>query len=195
MAVIETGALIIYAHARPAAGGIAPSNAQRRFITEAAFLRMFIVWERFLEQSFVRYLLGDPSTTGGHVVRYMTPVDEAHAHRVVVGTLKFFDWSLPDRIRTMAGHFFKDGEPFETVLKGIHSELMDLKTMRNAAAHLSTSTSSQLDALGTRLLRQPVNQIDVYDLILATDPKASRITILQGFLDTLDAAAEAIARG
>jgi hypothetical protein len=156
---------------------------------------MFIVWERFLEQSFVRYLMGAPSTTGSQLVKYAQPVDEGHAHRIVIGTLRYFDWSLPEKIRIVAGLFFANGEPFETVLKGVHSELMDLKTLRNAAAHLSTSTSGQLDALGTRLLKQPVSQIDVYDLLLASAPGSTGgATILQGLLDTLDAAAEAIAR-
>jgi hypothetical protein len=166
----------------------------RVIITEAAFLRIFMAWEAFLEKSFWHYMMGQPSLSGTVIHRFASPRDEDHANRLLIGIGRFVDWSTPDVVSKLAGLFLDKGDPFESVLSAIHSDLLDLKTVRNSAAHLTSSTSVQLDALASRRLGRSCSGTSVYDFILAPDPSSAKgATILQSYMDLLDAACHRIA--
>lgn len=174
---------------------ILPKN-QRDFICDSAFLRLFIGWETFLERTFIQYMLGEPSILGVVIDRYVQPIDEKHASRIIIGTQKYADWSNPEIVRRLSLLFFPAGNPFDLYISSIDSELSDLKTARNAAAHLSSTTQKQLDALGTRLLRRHCQNMIVSDLIFANNPDvAVNETILTTYLTKLDICAEGIANG
>ncbi|MGI8484253.1 MAG: hypothetical protein ACR2OU_08315, partial [Thermomicrobiales bacterium] len=93
-----------------------------------------------------------------------------------------------------AGLFFEGGDPFETVLAQVNSDLLDLKTVRNAAAHLASTTNAQLDALATRKLSTPIAGMTVAKFVMTADPhSATGQSILQTYEATLDTAAHLIA--
>jgi len=161
-------------------------------ITESAFLRMFIAWEGFLEKSFVHYLTGNTSISGKQITCYANPKDDIHANQILIGMNKYFDWSTPETVRRLSKLFLENGEPYETTLASITSDIYDLKTIRNSVAHISSTTNKNLDSLGTRKLQRPCSNITVYDLILATDPLNPTKTVLQSYQDTLAAAAHQI---
>ena len=188
-AVASVNGLITGSHRLDPAGSYLWSIDDRKTITEFAFLKMFIAWEHFLETSFTLYIMGHPSASGTSLARYIFPVDHQHANKILLGTAKYVDWSSPDNVRRLAGLCFAQDNPFEPSLASIHSELLDLKTIRNVAAHLSSTTSSQLDALSTRRLSRNCTSMSVYDLISAIDPNSTtNQTILQvdqGLLDAL----------
>ena len=79
-----------------------------------------------------------------------------HAHRILIGTQKYVDWSNPEIIRRLCNLFFDPSNPFDTYIASINTDLFDLKTIRNAAAHLTSTTSQQLDSLATRKLKRAV---------------------------------------
>jgi hypothetical protein len=86
-----------------------------------------------------------------------------------------------------------NGEPFESVLASIHSDLLDLKTIRNAAAHVSTTTVQPLDALASRKLQRNISGIAAAAFLLSTDPTSrSGSTIFEGYTSVLDTAAQRI---
>jgi hypothetical protein len=192
--IISINRLIASAHATDAAGNNLWATDEIIFITESAFLKMFISWESFLERSFVLYLTGNLSTSGNPVVKYANPVDEEHAHKILIGIMKYVDWSTPDTVKKFANLYFDSGEPYESAISSIHSDLLDLKTIRNSVAHISTTTTRNLDSLATRKLSRPTSGITVYDLILSIDPNSPGNTILKSYQDNLDSAAEIIAR-
>jgi hypothetical protein len=166
------------------------STDAQHFITDVAFLKMFMAWESFLEASFIKYMLGELSATGKVIHRYVFPQDYNHACNILISV----DWGNPEMVRQMAKRYFKDGDPFETYLKVINSDLFDLRTIRNAAVHLSSSTRWQLDALGTRRLKKNCSNIHVSQLILSIVPESSiNQTILDVYQLRLDIAAEGIA--
>ena len=168
---------------------------EQSVLVESAFLRIFIAWEAFLESTFILYMLGVPSIRGAVVPRCVTPRDAEHAHSIVVGGMRHADWSTPDFVRKVANLFFGGGEPYETVLSQIHSDLLDLKTVRNAAAHLSASTSTQLDALASRKLKSPSSGMTVARFVLHADPASrSGESMLQTYTASLESAAELIAQ-
>jgi len=186
--------LIATAHATNAAGTNLWTIDETIFITESAFLKMFISWESFLEKSFVLYLTGNLSMTGNVVVKYASPIDEKHAHKILIGVMKYVDWSTPDIVRKFAKLYFDSGEPYESAISSVHNDLLDLKTIRNSVAHISTTTTGNLDGLAIRKLSRPTSGISVYDLILSINPNLTANTILKTYQDNLDAAAEIIAR-
>ncbi|MBF9219679.1 hypothetical protein [Hymenobacter ruricola] len=187
--------MIAAAHRVDGGGSFFFSGSERAAIVESGLVRLFIAWEHFLERSFILYLIGTRSGSGIRVKRYAFPVDEAHANKIVIGGMRFMEWGTPDSVRKLSKLYFKDGEPYETVLTSISSELSDLKIVRNAASHLSSTTSASLDNLILRKLAQPIIGGTVAYYVLAVDPNSSSgETMLQVYENILDMAAELIAR-
>ncbi len=96
--IITVNGLIASAHVTNAAGIKLWSADETIFITESAFLKMFISWESFLERSFILYLMGNLSISGKAITRYANPVNEKHAHEILIGVMRYVDWSSPDFI-------------------------------------------------------------------------------------------------
>lgn len=169
---------------------------EREFITDSAYLRIFIAWETFLESSFINYMLGDLSILGNAITCHALPTSVDHAHKMIIGTQKYVDWSNPEIVRRLCNLYFAAGNPFDTFISSISADLFDLKTIRNAAAHLTSTTRGQLDSLGTRKLRRPSTNLKVSDLVFSIDPSSTiNDTILTTYLNILDVAAEGIANG
>lgn len=166
---------------------------QKDFVVSSAFLKMFIFWESFVEDSFARYLVGEVSTDGTYVNKYVTPNDRAHALKILIGTQKYVDWANHEIVKRLAKLYFEEGEPFSTNISSISTDLADLKTIRNAAAHLSSTTQHQLDALASRVLGSQVSNTTVGQFVVQLHPNNTTRTILQNYQDILDVAAENIA--
>jgi hypothetical protein len=165
-------------------------------IVEAALLRTFVAWETFLESSFVQYMMGEVTASGRMIPCYASPPSLEHAMRMLIGTLTFVDWSAPDKVRKLAKLYFPGGDPFETVISSVTSDIYDLKSIRNASAHTSSTTQRALDGLASRKLQTPVANISVTDFVLTVDPTSPvGGTILQNYVTVLDAAATRIAYG
>jgi hypothetical protein len=169
---------------------------ERDFITSASFLVFFMAWEKFLEESTIKFMRGRKTISGNSIIRYVKPTSDDHAHLLLRGTNKYVDWSNPNIVKRLANLVFAAGNPINSVLSSVESDVSDLKTIRNAAAHLSSTTSRQLDALATRKLRTPCININVAELILHADPDAvlPDVTLFDSYKTLLDAAAYEIAR-
>ncbi len=168
--------------------------SERAFVVESAFLRIFIAWESFLEEALIMYLLGHPSAAGRAAWRLASPPDEAHARSMLIGTQKYVDWANPEIVKKISELFFRNGEPIRPAINAIQSDLFDLKTVRNALAHLSSTTSRALDSLATRRLGISVSNILPIDFLLSNDPAAAApTTILSSYVSLLDATANNIA--
>ncbi len=192
--IAEANSFIALAFQQDAAGAYVLPQNQRDFISDSAFLKLFIAWETFLEDSFIKYMLGEPSITGASIVRYVQPVDEQHANKILIGTQKYVDWSNPDIVKRLCNLFFDTANPYNTFINSMLTDLFDLKTVRNAAAHLTSTTRQQLDSVGTRRLRRPCTNMKVSDFIFAINPdSAGGDTILTSYLNQLDVSAEGIA--
>lgn len=187
--------LISIAHATDANGAYVNPAGVRSFITEAAVLKMYIAWERYLEQSFLSYLMGFPSTTGLAIASFLAAPTIEHANRVVIGTQKYVDWGNPDIVTRLANLYFPNGAPFVPAVAAITSDLFDLRAVRNAAAHLSTTTSTQLDAVALRRLGHPITNVTVYALVTGADATGGGLTVLDYYESMLTGAAALIAAG
>jgi hypothetical protein len=187
--------LIARVHQADAAGRYLWSLEHRAFVTQAAFLGIYIEWENFLEHAFLSYLTGEPAIGGKIIPRYAEPVDEEHAGRILKGTARYCDFTDATTITTLADNYFRDGGAISPVIRAIAQDLSDLKTIRNASAHVVTGTRSKLQGLGARKLKGPVGQMSVYEFLLRKDPSsATGESILADYVGVLRAAGEAIAR-
>jgi hypothetical protein len=194
--IVEANGFVALAFQQDAAGAYLLPASQRDFITDSAFLKMFIAWETFMENIVINYMLGEPSINGTAVVRYVQPVDSVHAHKMIIGTQKYMDWSNPELVQRICNNYFVTGNHIDTFLGSIYRDLIDLKTIRNAAAHLSTTTGKHLDSLASRLLGSTQSNTKVSGLIFSIDPSsATSDTFLSTYLAKLDIAAEGIATG
>lgn len=195
--VAEANSFITIAFQQDANGNyLLPQNA-RDFINDSAFLKIFIAWETYLESVFLKFLLGEPSILGTFLVRYATPLDTLHGNNMLIGKQKYVDWSDPATVKLFANLYFLTGNHIDAFINSIYSELLDLKTIRNAAAHLTSTTSGKLDSVASRILGSPQTNITVSQLIFSIDPSAAPAgtTVLSIFLSKLEIAAEGIANG
>jgi len=163
------------------------------FLVTAAFLKLFIAWEGFLETSFIAYLTGEVSLDGDQLVKYASPVDESHAHKILIGTQKYVDWANNEIVNRISALYFEAAEPYSTSLNSIARELSELRTIRNASAHISSTTQTKIDAVASRVLGTPVSNIGVADFITRISPEDNTKTVLQLYQLKLDITAENIA--
>ena len=196
VSVAEANSFIALAFQQDGDGNYVLPQNQREFITDSAYIKIFITWETFLENSFTQYMLGEPSILGNAITRYVQPLNEKHANSLLIGTQRYVDWSNPETVKKLSILYFAPGNPFDIFISSMISDLFDLKTIRNAAVHLSSTTRQQLDSIGTRKLRRFCNNLNVSDIIFAVDPdSATNETILATYLNKLDLSAEGIANG
>jgi hypothetical protein len=191
--IAQTNSFISMAYEQDSDGNDIFESTKKEFVITSAFLKMFIYWESFIEESFSKYLTGELSTDGTGVACYISPNDREHALKILIGTQKYVDWANHEIVRRLANLYLENGNPFASNIASISSELSDLKTVRNAAAHLSSTTRHQLDALSTRVLSRNMTNTDVATFMMQLHPLDSTKTVLQYYQNLLDIAAESIA--
>lgn len=195
--ITELNQHIIFAHQRYANGNYKHHSQLREFIAESAFLRIYVAWETFIEKSFIDYLINEESINQNRPAKWAMPINAKHANEIIIGNQKHMDWSNPETVRKISKIFFHQGYVFDTSLSAINSDLMDMKSIRNSAAHISSTTTSKLDGVASRILNSTVNNYSAYRLLFSVDPRATVTpkTVLERYIEILDVAAEQIANG
>jgi hypothetical protein len=195
--ITELNQHIQFAHTKYANGSYKQAANLREFISESAYLKMFVAWETFIESCFIDYLINEASILNRRPAKWATPIDRLHANQIIIGNQKYMDWSNPEIVRAISKIFFHQGYVFDSALSAINADLMDMKTIRNSAAHLSSTTSDKLDGLATRILGTPCTNFTAYQLLFTTDPRSGTAAqnVLQRYLTLVDIAAEQIANG
>jgi hypothetical protein len=168
--IAAINSFIVDIHATYRNGRHKRTLAERAFVTESAFLKMFIAWESMLEAAFLEYMMGSPSTRGTIVPRYVHPTSKSHANSILMGTLPHVKWSNRDSVKKLSELYFLAPNPFVTQLSSIHTELEQLNTVRNASAHLSSTTSQKLDNVCRNVLGRTFSSNKVYSFLTSADP-------------------------
>ncbi|MEC5399911.1 hypothetical protein [Uliginosibacterium sp. H1] len=192
----QCAALISNAHRLDAAGAFIFPQIDREQITEAGFLNLFVAWESFLESAFGHLMVGAATLSGALPVRYASPPGKDVALQMLTGTNRYFDFANHDFVRKMAGLYFQNGHPFEPHLSAIATDLADLRTMRNASAHISTTTQRALEALAQRIFGAPQPGVSLYTVLTRVDPRsATGNTVFAEASNKLLTTAQLIAQG
>jgi hypothetical protein len=195
--VAQCDILIANAHQTNGAGGPLLFPAlDRQQITVAAFLNLFIAWETFLESSLSELMTGSPTTNGTVPTKYVSPLHAEAAREFVIGVRPYFDYGNHEYVKKLVRMFFQNGYPFEPHLSAVFSELSDLRTMRNASAHISSTTQTALESLALRIKGQPQPGISLYQLLTMTDPRsAAGETVFLVYKNKLVVTADLISTG
>jgi hypothetical protein len=150
--VDECKRLAIDAHAwatpKPGLKRVMVSVQRRDSMIELAFLRCFLAWETFLEESFVLYLSGQKPPKGRAPSRYAFPPNLGVAMEWVIPEGQdYATWTVAARVTERAQRFFRNGQPYAPVLRSNQSALDESRTLRNAIAHASASAQSKFETL------------------------------------------------
>ena len=119
--------------------GSHPHISQKRShsMIELAFLRAYLAWEVFLEESFVCYLLGMAAPRRAAPHRFTIPPGRREAKEWVVPEgREYASWDA-NTVRSRAKRFFRGGKPFHPALRSHQHSLDQTRTIRNAIAHES----------------------------------------------------------
>jgi hypothetical protein len=194
--VTQCDSLIANAHQTTPTGVAVLPVLDRQQITIAAFLNLYIAWETFLESSLAAFMIGEATLSGALPVKFVSPPDSAAAGALVIGVNRYFDYGNHEYFKKIVKIYFQSGYPYEPHLSSIVSDLSDLRIMRNASAHITSTTQTALEGLALRLLGRP-GTIDLYSLLTAIDPgsTAPGETVFLRYKNKLLVAAELIVTG
>jgi hypothetical protein len=170
----SAGQLVKDIHALDASGNYEKPLYEREVVTNACFLNVFIALEEFFEASFGHYAMGRMSTASWRPSKFARPPSVAHAQEMFIGIQRFMDWSTPDHVVKLAKLYFAQGEPFVLPISSSKSQLDNMKTVRNATAHLSRTTQASLDAAYSRWTGAPVIGVNTYQMLMALSPSTSQ---------------------
>lgn len=192
--------LLAEAHARDAEGIFVISEYGRDRMAETAFLNAYNAWESFLESCFEYYLLGGSAICGETPKALYSSNDVAQAHNLMImlGNGRYFDYTAPDSVIKAAKLLFEEGYPIADVVKSSRQSLQDLKTMRNAAAHMSIEASRSFDGLVQRKLSVPRKGICLGQFLMEHMPElrgSADDRVYTYYRNVLLAAAQAMANG
>lgn len=182
--------LVYGAHRTKTNGAYLRSKIERQALTEHAFLKFFIAWEYYLERIVLRYSLGDTSNRGNPANRRILPQNEEHSYDLIRGKSPFVEWGNIDQIRMISKLFFDNGQPFEIPLSSVSRDLMEAKIIRNAIAHIGTTTQKKLEDLTVRKTGTPYIGITPYDLVMMPGVNG---TLFSDYTSVIETAAHDIA--
>lgn len=114
---------------------------------ELAFLRIFLAWEIFLEQTFLRLLCGY-APLGGVQEQLLPGItysrNIAAAETMVLGGRNFRLWYNPAHLIGRARGYFANGN-FEFVISSNQSALEELAAIRHRIAHAQEHARQEFD--------------------------------------------------
>jgi hypothetical protein len=112
---------------------------------EFSYLRFFLEWERFLEETFVRYLCGYQSVHGVcHIIRGHYFGTVIAAERAILGSRNFTLWHDPTKVITRSQKFFNNGF-HEVVVNSNIARLLDLAAVRHRVVHDHNDSRTKFD--------------------------------------------------
>lgn len=134
-------------HLPPMAGGSGFRIARLEYLYELAYLRMFVAWESFLEQTFYRYMCGSVSTRFGQqtMVAGMYFRSTGAAEAAVLGNHAYKLWHNPTQVAGRVAGFVINGQ-HEQLMKSASVRLGHLASLRHRIAHDQKDGASKCDA-------------------------------------------------
>lgn len=165
---------------------------QVEIIVELAFLRIFIAWENFLEESFIRYLVGAKSRSGYSPKRFVNPPNMKIAINLISAEREYIRWNSSSEVIARSEIYFRNGEPYKSILQGVITDLDDMNTIRNRIAHRSTISKKKFNDFVRRKFGYGVSGMTPGRLLLTTMPSASQTTFLDYYVGIIRTASTMI---
>jgi hypothetical protein len=118
------------------------------YIYELAFLRMFVAWEIFLEESFHRYLCGYSSSVFGQqpTISGVYHKSLSLAEAAVLAGAAYKLWHDPQRVEARSRQFFVVGSRHEVVMASSRTRIAHMASVRHRVAHGQDDAALKFDA-------------------------------------------------
>lgn len=162
--------------------------------SEHSFLKAYIEWEIFLEDSFKSYLLGYKANGRYNMKRYVKPKDLKHVDDLILSkwTNTYERWNYTEVIKR-ADLFFKDYSNYSNAFTSIKTQLDEMPIIRNHIAHKSKKTKAEFEQVVRNRLHGGTvpSNITVGKFLLSTNPSSST-TIYGEYMAGLIAASKII---
>ncbi len=105
-------------------------------IAELVFLKIYLSWEIFLEDVFIKSIL--ISKNYYKIISYIKPKSYSQAIELLKKDNETYsDWTDVDKVIRKSDKYFLKGFPLSDNLKLIRTELREMKTTRNNIVHVS----------------------------------------------------------
>lgn len=172
------------------------SRKRRDSIVELAFLRTFLAWETFLEDSFLLYLLGQKPPRGRAPHRHTIPPNRKLAEEWLVPEgRQYAQWDAVP-VSNRAQRFFREGRPFTRALRSHQSTLDETKIIRNAIAHDSKNAHDKFENLvRVKLGTLPPNVTVGSFLGMTVSSSSPPVSFLEFYLEKVEVVARLIVPG
>lgn len=113
-------------------------------IIELSFMNIVSAWEEFVQEVFVRYMIGGISESGySPTLRLGRCQNLNHAWELLSGkdsfdpVIDYLDWSNWPKVISKAKIFFEKGEPFSLISENQKQLIKESVILRNRVAHCS----------------------------------------------------------
>lgn len=120
--------------------------ARLEYLYEMAYLKVFVSWEIFLEQTFIRYLCGYVSSVGAAIpkagIAFATNL--AKAESAVLQGRSYVLWHNPTTVVKRAQSFFTSN-PLEPIILSNTARLERLAAIRHRITHAQSDAQDKFD--------------------------------------------------
>jgi hypothetical protein len=165
---------------------------QLEIIVEMAFLRIFVAWESFLEESFIRYAAGAASPSGYTPRTLIHPRSIGHALDLVSSGRDYVTWNSASEVIGRSALYFEGGEPYRSALEPTLIELDEMNTIRNRIAHKSMKSKSKFNAFVRRKFGHGVHGMTPGRFLLTSPPNPPPHTFLDYYIEVIRIASSMI---
>ena len=165
---------------------------QLEMIVEMAFLRIFVSWESFLEESFIRYATGAITPAGYGPERLINPQNLGHALDLIHSGRDYINWNSASEVIQRSALYFQDGEPYRSALEPAIIDLDEMNIIRNRIAHKSAKSKSKFNSFIRRKFGHSVRGMTPGRLLLTQHPSTAPGTFLNYYIDLLTLTSETI---
>lgn len=136
LSLAEAGEMIYVSSPRNSVAKRELKLSRLEAIYELAYLRIFIEWETFLEESFIRYLCGYHCSSGAPPLLGAPAGTLADARIIMLGSRDFVSWANMNSVERRCRRFFNYGL-HESVLLSNRARLEWFASIRHRIAHAS----------------------------------------------------------
>ena len=150
-------------------------------ITELSFIKLFLAWEKFLQNALLGCIMFKRQNT--KFCCYIRPKDTEHALDILKEGREYADFSNINFVLRIANNYFRNGKPFREELNLCRSDLDDIKTIRNVIVHISDKSKENFKALVRRQLGTATRGTSPGKFLLTMAPGGT--TFLTSYSNTL----------
>ncbi len=165
---------------------------QLEMIVEMAYLRIFVSWESFLEESFIRYATGAIPPSGHAPNTLIHPQNIGHALELVLSGRDYISWNSASEVIQRSTLYFQDGEPYRSALEPAITDLDEMNIIRNRIAHKSVKSKSKFNSFIRRKFGHSVRGMTAGRLLLTLHPWTAPNTFLNYYIELITLTSEMI---